>query len=236
MLDDLVWSQPVANPSDSVVVHITAWFNYDLVDESWDFLELFIMRGDQEDLLASYTGSADNVSFDYATIMQPGEYTGEPADKVTLKFRVRSDSAWDDADCFAPSHGAAQLDDITVRFDGAEISFDDFEAESPVSWQPTGDGISGVGDTPRAGGISVKVVPNPFNPRTEVFFSARSEARVTVAVFNVLGQKVATLFDGQAEGGRQSVVWQPRRQASGIYLVRVTCRGETAVEKVALLE
>lgn len=236
MLDDLVWAQPVADAGEPVSVRLTAWVNYDVTDETWDFLELHIMRGDQEDLLASYTGSADNVFIDHTTVLQPGEYTGAAADEVTLKFRVWSDAAWDDEDCFSPSHGAAQLDDITVRFDGTVITFDDFEAGSPSSWQPAGDSVSGVVDTPRAGAISVHAVPNPFNPSTEVFFFGRSEARVTVTVFNVLGQKMETLFDGPATGDRQSVAWEPRKQASGVYLVRVASGGETAVEKVVLVE
>lgn len=236
MFDDLVWVRAVGDPGDSVTVRVTAWINYDVRDETWDWLELFVARGDQEELLAAYTGSADNLFIDHETVVRPGDYTGTASDEVALTFRVRSDAAWDDADCFVPSHGAAQLDDITVRFDGTAVTFDDFEADSPVAWQPAPDPLSGVGDAPAAAAVLVQASPNPFNPRTAVVFAARAGAPVTVSVYNVQGQRVATLYDGLARGGRQSVVWEPRRLASGIYLVRAVSEGAAAVEKVALLE
>ena len=174
------------------------------------------MRGDQEDLLASYTASADNVFIDFETVVQPGEYTGEAADEVALKFRVRSDGAWDDADLLRPE---SRLRPSSTTSPSASMgfvkTFDDFEAGSPVSWHPTDDVVSGVLDTPRADEISVQARPNPFNPRTGVFFSARSEVRVTVTVFNVLGQKVATLFRRGARPRPPVSCMGTREQASG---------------------
>ena len=65
-------------------------------------------------------------------------------DEVVLWWRVWTDGGYSDDDCLSPGHGAAQIDDITVYFDDELITFDDFEAGSPVSWVPVQE--SGVGD------------------------------------------------------------------------------------------
>ncbi len=49
--------------------------------------------------------------------------------------------------------------------------------------------------------------PNPFNPETEIEFDVPEARRVTLTVYNLLGQKVKVLFDGEASPGRHRVVW-----------------------------
>jgi len=44
--------------------------------------------------------------------------------------------------------------------------------------------------------------PNPFNPETEIAFAVESTGKATLRVYNLLGQEVATLFDGLADPGR----------------------------------
>ncbi|MBU2501176.1 hypothetical protein KJ682_07615 [bacterium] len=144
MLDDLKWERPVADPGQAVTVRLTGWMHYDLADAGWDFLELFVMRGGLPEMLGQWTGSAENVYLDFSTTILPGEYSGFDGDEVRLFFRVWSDGGWDDQDCLSPSHGACQLDDITVSFDGTPVTFDDFEEGSPVNWGK-GDFV-GVGD------------------------------------------------------------------------------------------
>ena len=78
--------------------------------------------------------------------------------------------------------------------------------------------------------------PNPFNPRTEVFFSARQGEQITVTVLNVRGQQVAELFDGRAEGDLQSVAWNAAGQASGVYFVRAVSGSGAATRKVMLIK
>ena len=64
---------------------------------------------------------------------------------------------------------------------------------------------------------------------------------VRLEVFDVLGRRVATLFDGTQSGGRHTVVWEAGHLASGLYLVRmqvevVSGRHFTAVRKMILLK
>lgn len=68
--------------------------------------------------------------------------------------------------------------------------------------------------------------PNPFNPSTHIPFDLAQRGLVTLIVYNILGQKLATLVDGVLPAGTYTVAWQPEDLPSGIYLYRLkTGRG-----------
>jgi hypothetical protein len=79
--------------------------------------------------------------------------------------------------------------------------------------------------------------PNPFNPSTTVEFSVARNDRAVVRVFNVLGQEVATLFDGTAEAGK---LYQARfdasRMSSGMYFVQLQSNGQSKMQKMVFLK
>lgn len=67
--------------------------------------------------------------------------------------------------------------------------------------------------------------PNPFNPSTTIRFSLPVNSKVTLRIYNVLGQNVRTLIDKSLEAGIHSVQWlgvddNGRQVASGIYLLQ----------------
>jgi hypothetical protein len=85
--------------------------------------------------------------------------------------------------------------------------------------------------------------PNPFNPQTTITYSLPpSEAgRVTLDVFNILGQRVVTLVDKEHEAGSYSVTWDGvdapgNSLASGIYFYRLTSRTSQLNKKMLLLK
>jgi hypothetical protein len=63
--------------------------------------------------------------------------------------------------------------------------------------------------------------PNPFNPSTTISYALPREARVTLEIFNVLGQQVATLLDGRQEAGQHQVAWNARNVTSGVYFLQM---------------
>jgi hypothetical protein len=64
--------------------------------------------------------------------------------------------------------------------------------------------------------------PNPFNPSTVVQFDLPHAATVTLAVYNILGQEVATLINRQAMGaGYQKFTFDASAVPSGVYLYRI---------------
>ena len=79
--------------------------------------------------------------------------------------------------------------------------------------------------------------PNPFNPTTVIQFTVPSEGRVVLKVYNVLGQEVATLFDGGATAGQYyQATFDASRLASGIYFSRLEFGGKMQVKKMLLLK
>lgn len=82
--------------------------------------------------------------------------------------------------------------------------------------------------------------PNPFNPTTTIRFALPSRQTATLAVFDVLGRCIRTLFNGTAPAGTQSVVWDGtddagREAAGGVYLYRLTATGYSATRAMLML-
>jgi endoglucanase Acf2 len=78
--------------------------------------------------------------------------------------------------------------------------------------------------------------PNPFNPTSEVRYSLPVSGRVTLEVFNSLGQRVDRLVDGYMEAGHHSVVFDGAGLSSGVYLYRMTAPAFSRSRKMLLLK
>lgn len=78
--------------------------------------------------------------------------------------------------------------------------------------------------------------PNPFNPITTIEFALPEKALVKLEIFNLLGQKMATLADGEFAAGVHSVQWEAETYSSGIYFYRLTAGNEAITRKMALLK
>ncbi|MBT4501743.1 MAG: T9SS type A sorting domain-containing protein [Gemmatimonadetes bacterium] len=81
--------------------------------------------------------------------------------------------------------------------------------------------------------------PNPFNGETTIRFSLPRGGEVELSIFNLAGQKVATLVEGMRSAGEYSVHWDGlnevgRKLASGVYLYRL-CAGELVETRKLLL-
>ncbi len=77
--------------------------------------------------------------------------------------------------------------------------------------------------------------PNPFNPSTVIGYSLPRDTRALLRVYNVTGQKVATLVEGTVSAGDHSVVWDARGMPSGVYFYTLTAEGGFSETKKALL-
>ena len=76
--------------------------------------------------------------------------------------------------------------------------------------------------------------PNPFNPSTTIAFAVPEPTRVSLTVFNLCGQEVATLADRKFLPGRYRIVWNAAGRASGVYFYRLRANGFVAVRKMLL--
>jgi hypothetical protein len=82
--------------------------------------------------------------------------------------------------------------------------------------------------------------PNPFNPETVIKFSVPQDCRVSLRVFNLLGQVVNTLVDEQKSAGEYAVQWNGKNGhgqdvASGVYFYRIKAGDYESVKRMTLL-
>lgn len=78
--------------------------------------------------------------------------------------------------------------------------------------------------------------PNPFNPLTQIEFTLPSAVYVTLEVFNLQGQRVATLVDGSRSAGVHVVSFDAANMASGVYLYRIQAGNFSKVNKMMLVK
>jgi len=71
--------------------------------------------------------------------------------------------------------------------------------------------------------------PNPFNPATTISYSLPEAMEVSVQIYNLLGQRVATLVNHRQSAGTHNVVWDASAAASGTYIYRVIGIGESGM-------
>ncbi|MGD0338366.1 MAG: SMP-30/gluconolactonase/LRE family protein [Bacteroidota bacterium] len=83
--------------------------------------------------------------------------------------------------------------------------------------------------------------PNPFNPNTQIEYGLQEAAHVNLTIYNIKGQKVETLIDGDRNAGIHKLTWnsssvQGKEIAGGIYLLRLQAGESQKIQKLVLLK
>jgi len=78
--------------------------------------------------------------------------------------------------------------------------------------------------------------PNPFNPVTTIRYSVPSEAHVNLMVYDVLGQRVATLVSETVHAGSHEVHFDATRLSSGTYIYRLEAGGRSLTQSMMLVK
>ena len=101
------------------------------------------------------------------------------------------------------------------------------DSESPVATRPDAFGLD-------------QNYPNPFNSGTMIRFSMPQSNDVDLSLYNLTGQKVATLLNGTRAAGTYTIRWDGRDDAgqnlaSGVYLYRFRAGTQTEIRKLLIL-
>ncbi len=78
--------------------------------------------------------------------------------------------------------------------------------------------------------------PNPFNPVTQIKYSVPEDTYISLKVFNMLGQEVATLFEGLQKTGNFTASFNGSGLASGLYIYQLKANDFVATKKLLLLK
>jgi plastocyanin len=78
--------------------------------------------------------------------------------------------------------------------------------------------------------------PNPFNPGTIISFDIPYHAFVSINIYNLIGQNVATLVNENMEAGSYSKLWDAALIPSGVYIYRLQAGSFTATKKLVLIK
>jgi hypothetical protein len=115
---------------------------------------------------------------------------------------------------------------------------DEAQTSRPVQLKP---GFSEDFAAPRPAAFGLEQnYPNPFNPETSIKFSLSEDSRVTLKVFNLLGQVVNTLVDENLSAGEHAILWNGKNDqnedvASGVYFYRIKAGDYESVRRMTLL-
>jgi hypothetical protein len=91
----------------------------------------------------------------------------------------------------------------------------------------------------------IGIYPNPFNPETTISYSLNEDSRVSLFIYNIKGQKVRSLVNGQIQAGYHTVTWNGKNEngenvSSGIYFSIFDATNKekdyTSVKKIILLK
>jgi hypothetical protein len=117
-----------------------------------------------------------------------------------------------------------------VVVNGATVSIYHLDIATEVTDQDRPDNI------PRAFSLH-DPYPNPFNPSATLSLETGPGGAMTLAVYNIRGQRMITLYDGEVEANTHlSFIWNAGKAASGVYFARLELAGEKQIKKMLLLK
>lgn len=123
---------------------------------------------------------------------------------------------------------------ITISSDAGGFSLDNLQLfADPAIWTTSADEVA---STLPDGFELGQNYPNPFNPTTQINFEVPDYADVRLEVFNLLGQRVATLVDGPQNAGSHSIQFDAQNLSSGVYIYRLQVGNHSAVRKMTLIK
>jgi hypothetical protein len=107
----------------------------------------------------------------------------------------------------------------------------DFDTHSPKP--PTS--VREIGGVPLVYALDQNY-PNPFNPTTTIRFEIPKQSNVELKVYNLLGQLVATLVNGDMKAGRHEATFDAARLSSGMYFYKLVAGSFVETKKMILLK
>ena len=167
------------------------------------------------------------------------DFSGYP-DYATIKYNSNGDSAW------VQFYNAANLEDVpgaiavdnsgNVYVTGTSWDNYNYGGSVTIKYSQTPTGIDQIENN-----IPIKYslhqnYPNPFNPTTTISYGLTQQLLVTLRIYNILGQEVATLVNEEKPAGSYEVNWNASNLSSGVYLYRLKTGSFVETKKMILMK
>jgi len=182
--------------------------------------------------LRGASGTAD--VWTYLFVPDMGRYG--PLDRLTITIPPNSRTLRDIARAVPGS--APDGEYVFVAYVGRypavviDSSYFYFEKEAPIIGVQSDDG-----DLHVPGEFTLcENYPNPFNSTTRINYQLPLSCDVKLGIYNVLGQRVATLVDSKQQRGYKSVVWDASEVSSGLYFYKLTAGDFTETRRMMLVK
>jgi arabinogalactan endo-1,4-beta-galactosidase len=120
------------------------------------------------------------------------------------------------------------------------------ENDTTIAWRFFNDRIAptNVAETTQPMPMEVQLYqnfPNPFNPTTSIRYSIPRRSKVTISIYNILGQVIKILANGTQEAGLHSTSWNGTDESgkptvSGMYFLRLSADGVSKFRKIVVMK
>jgi hypothetical protein len=140
----------------------------------------------------------------------------------------------------APNHTMLLIENRPVGEGGKGRDVIDFEPDFTATKIEWGKGAATGAGLPKEYSLRGNY-PNPFNAKTFISFALPQDSRVTLDIYNILGQKVRTLVDEKMTAGYKNVEWDGtdvngQGVSSGVYLYKLKADNFTRVNRMTFLK
>ena len=78
--------------------------------------------------------------------------------------------------------------------------------------------------------------PNPFNPATKISFSIDRPSKVLLQIYDVKGEFISTLMNGEYTTGTYETPWNADKYSSGVYFVKLSDGNSLLTQKLMLIK
>jgi len=126
------------------------------------------------------------------------------------------------------------------------ITFEDGDLSDPLVYQFSFNTADNVGvdpddQLPVTGASLGQNYPNPFNPTTSIAFELNENGHVSIEIYNLKGERIKTLINGEMEAGNFSVTWNGtdsdgKNVTSGIFFYKMRSGKYTSTKKMILMK
>ncbi|MGB9774764.1 MAG: dockerin type I domain-containing protein [Bacteroidota bacterium] len=191
----------------------------------WNFRTegLYVWPGD-----ANNDGKVDRA--DFYVVVRYRYLTGPARDGATYKWVPQPAIPWSiEAATYADCNGDGRIDNRDLAI--VRLNFRKTHSSSAATVGADGDDIPNLDELEASVPDEYALhqnYPNPFNPSTTIEYALPEISQVSIKIYNVLGQEVATLFEGEGFPGLYKVQWRPENLSSGLYFCQMVAHSEAS--------